>query len=224
MGFWWVVYYVCLSSNCKVFDGGCGLGLWARYVAGRGFETVGWDISRETIRRLQASFPEAHFSCGDIRKTNFPENYFGLYYSWGVFEHFEEGPERCFTEAARIIEPGGYLLVSVPFQNIRHSRLMRKSLLDVDKYYKEGHGYEKNMRFYQWRLTQQELEQQMAMAGFDIIEIVPIEKREGIHRALLEKWSILNETAILPWLETGLEKLLPRNLVSHMIFAAARKR
>src|SRR5690606_19977165 len=116
------------------------------------YRVIGLDISRETIATLQRLFPEAEFAVRDIRQTALPESSVDLYYSWGVFEHFEEGLQRCIGEAFRVLRPGGVLVITVPFENLRQRWLHRRR-----KPVAAGPG----LRFYQWRLRPEELREEL---------------------------------------------------------------
>ena len=47
--------------------------------------------------------PELKVSLGDVFNLNFEDGFFGTYFSWGVVEHFEEGPE-IIKEAKRVLD------------------------------------------------------------------------------------------------------------------------
>jgi SAM-dependent methyltransferase len=154
-----------LPSQSRILDGGCGLGEWTLYFSSKGFETVGLDLSRTTIAKLKKKFPQCDFRAGDIRKTDFENDYFDLYFSWGTFEHFENGFEEPLAEARRILKVGGHLLITIPFQNHRHIRRDQRPLHLWGDGYKKNKGYESQMRFYQWRLNQSELQREFEING-----------------------------------------------------------
>jgi ubiquinone/menaquinone biosynthesis C-methylase UbiE len=116
-------YMANLPKGARVLDGGCGLGDWVLAFQREGFSVVGLDLSRKTVEQLKARFPETEFMAGDIRETGFPDGSFDAYFSWGVIEHFESGPQDCLREAWRILKPGGLLFISVPMDNLRHALL-----------------------------------------------------------------------------------------------------
>ena len=173
-----------LAKGSRILDGGCGLGGWTIFLANLGFETIGIDISENTIQRLMERFPEMRFSTGDIRHLPFDDSYFDAYLSWGTFEHFESGLDLCFQEASRVLKKGGYLFLSVPFHNIRHWLRDKLPLHCVEPLYDRQHGYASSLHFYQWRLTKQELQQLFSMHGFEILFNRPTNKAEGMRRML----------------------------------------
>ena len=164
-----------LPKGARVLDGGCGLGDWTLHFAREGFSVVGLDLSRKTVEQLQARFPDATFASGDIRHTGFEDASFDAYFSWGVVEHFEAGPQECLREAWRILKPGGLLFISVPLDNLRHAFL---GTLAAPK------PVGRSARFYQYRFTRSELAREVGLAGFELVSIHPIHKRQGVLRSL----------------------------------------
>lgn len=206
-------YLAGLEKGARILDGGCGLGDWTLRLTQEGYRALGLDLSRETVARLQARFPEAEFAAGDIRATGFPDGSFDAYFSWGVFEHFEEGQQRCVAEAWRVLKPGGLLFVSVPFDNLRLA--LRARL--------EGGQERADTRFYQWRLTRGELRRELTRAGFDVLRVTPIHKRQGVLRSLHHELGLPSGWIGTRALAAGLALVLPGELFGHMLFAAAKK-
>lgn len=203
-----------LSSGSRVLDGGCGLGDWTLRFTSEGYSVVGLDLSRKTVERLQERFPEATFADGDIRHMDFPDASFDAYFSWGVFEHFEAGPQECVREAFRVLKPDGLLFISVPFDNLRHSLLGSFS---------SPRAISKGNRFYQWRFTRAELARELAIGGFVVLDVKPIHKRQGVLRCLHHEFGMPINWLVTRGLSAALSPLLPSALVAHMILAVARK-
>ena len=53
----------------------------------------------------------------DVHELPFPESTFGAYLSYGVVEHFPQGPQAAITEAYRVLKPGGLIFMMVPAAN-----------------------------------------------------------------------------------------------------------
>jgi SAM-dependent methyltransferase len=213
-----------LPKGARILDGGCGLGEWVVHLTNQGFEAVGIDLSRLTIERLRAQLPRQQFACGDIRRMDFPDASFDAYYSWGTFEHFEIGLGPCMLEARRILKPGGWLFITVPFQNARHRRRDLRPLGRWDEGFDPQLGFRQPMRFYQWRLTEPELHRELALQGFRVQWIRPIHTGQGVRRML--QWSVpALRAGSLPFRIAlrALTLVLPVRSVGHMIMACAQK-
>jgi SAM-dependent methyltransferase len=205
-----------LPKGARILDGGCGLGDWVLALSRMGYDVVGMDLSRRTVEQLQGRFPDASFIAGDIRSSGFAGDSFEAYFSWGVFEHFESGPQDCLREAWRILKPGGMLFISVPLDNLRHSLL---GSLGKPKPADAG-----SSRFYQYRFTRGELAKEIDMAGFDLVSIHPIHKRQGVLRSLHHEFGMRFDWFVTKGFATVIAPLIPGWAIAHMVLAVARKR
>jgi len=203
-----------LPKGAHLLDGGCGLGDWVLAFDHEGFKTTGLDLSRKTVELLQVRFPGSDFVAGDIRATGFPDACFDAYFSWGVFEHFENGPQDCIHEAWRLLKPGGLLFISVPYDNLRHA---------VRGAFAHPRPAEGPLRFYQYRFTRAELARELEIGGFSVDAVHPIHKRQGVLRSLHHEFGLPYGWVLTRGLAALLAPLLPSGVFSHMILAVARK-
>lgn len=204
-----------LARNARILDGGCGLGDWVLALSRMGYQVSGMDLSRRTVKELQRRFPGESFIAGDIRSSGFSPDSFDIYFSWGVFEHFESGPQVCLREAWRILKPGGILFFSVPLDNLRHA--LSGSLAKPNTV---GAG---NSRFYQYRFTRAELAREVHMAGFDVLSVYPIHKRQGALRSLHHDFGMRYEWFVTKALAAILSPLIPSWVIAHMVLVVACK-
>jgi SAM-dependent methyltransferase len=206
-----------LPKGSRVLDGGCGLGEWVVWLTRAGYPTLGLDVSKVTVAKLQQMFPQMQFAVGDIRATGMPDASFDAYFSWGTFEHFEEGFAPVVAEAFRLLKPGGLLFVSTPFDNLRHAA--SASL--------RGGGARPPQsaptRFYQWRLTRGELAGVLAQGGFMVGAVKIIHKRQGLQRWLQHTIGLNPEAIPAKGLAFILAPCVPAVLVGHMVLAIARR-
>lgn len=106
-------------NSKKWLDAGCGSGLLARWLAGRGADVDGIDGAPEMIRiaRSAAEGQEyegrLRFQVADVGALPFPDSSFDGVLCSSVLE-YSDTPESCLAEIARVTKPGGRLLISVP--------------------------------------------------------------------------------------------------------------
>jgi SAM-dependent methyltransferase len=103
-------------DNPRVVESGCGTGSWVLYLQQQGIKNVvGVDNYVPALAQLEARGGRAVE--GDVRKLPFEDNSVDVCMSLGVVEHFPEGPDALLREMERILTPGGYLFVTVPYYN-----------------------------------------------------------------------------------------------------------
>ncbi|MCC7418322.1 MAG: class I SAM-dependent methyltransferase [Acidobacteria bacterium] len=159
-----------LKPGSRMLEGGCGRGQYVAYYAARGARVVGLDFAREWLSALRREGPALALCAGDVGALPFGSGTFDLYYSGGVVEHFESGPQRALAEARRVIKDDGVLLISVPYFSP-----MRRLLAALGR--KEWHRVGQpqvdeapgGRRFYQYAFSVPEFTRLLAGAGFRVL-------------------------------------------------------
>jgi SAM-dependent methyltransferase len=165
----------------RVFlEGGCGQGQWVRYLAARMPQAIGVDFAPRTIERLKAQHPTLDFRVGDVRSFQLPDRSVDTYYSAGVVEHFESGPELALAEAHRVVRPGGTFLCSVP-----DASPLRRALYRREESVHRAIGWTvarvtdtrsaeppEGTKFFQYMFTEDEFRARLTSAGFTVSETV----------------------------------------------------
>ncbi len=112
----WIMKYV--PRFGKVTEAGCGLGRYVFLLEKFGIEIEGLDFSEETIQLLNTwktvNGIESQFKVGDVTKLPYEDNSLSGYLSFGVIEHFIEGPQKPLAEAFRVLRPGGVAIITTP--------------------------------------------------------------------------------------------------------------
>ena len=155
-------------------------------------------------------YPHLDIVQGDVNDLPYPDNYFSGILSLGVIEHIIEGMDKAISEMYRVLKKDGYALVIVPSYNtlrsikhplkvyrignfIRGLNIIRKILnkptlnhnpkpISVKKKWKYWSTYDGY--FYEYRLTKKQFENELAQAGFKIVESVPTSQIDGLYHEI----------------------------------------
>jgi malonyl-CoA O-methyltransferase len=108
-----------------ILDAGCGTGHGARELARRWPRTqlALLDFAPAMLAIARVQLPGATVICADIEALPFGDGGFGGY--WSSLTWQWNDPRRCLAEAARVLEPGGWLAVATlgadNFPELRHA-------------------------------------------------------------------------------------------------------
>jgi 2-polyprenyl-6-hydroxyphenyl methylase/3-demethylubiquinone-9 3-methyltransferase len=105
------------SAIDQALDAGTGTGVCSLALAEHTRIVVGLDISGGSLQVAERLASEigcenVTFSQGDLQGIPFCDGAFDLVFSWGVVDHTVD-PQRTLRELARVLHPGGYLIVAV---------------------------------------------------------------------------------------------------------------
>ncbi|MFX1328690.1 MAG: class I SAM-dependent methyltransferase [Promethearchaeota archaeon] len=129
------VFLKYLIKDYKILDAGCGFGKWVIYLNQRGYDVIGIDNNNIAISKLKDYNRFLQVELGNIKKLNFPDNYFDVYISMGVVEHFEQGPYLALKEAYRVLKPNGLIFISTPTVNIIRKVIIQPILNIINRSY-----------------------------------------------------------------------------------------
>jgi len=110
-----------LDKNSVIVNAGCGLGQWVFYSYKKGFSSIGLDIAKDTISRLNHYISDMgmapsriKFIEDDIRDIKHIKNDFcDLILTFGVLEHFKDNI-AVLEQFYKIMKKGGYVIITVP--------------------------------------------------------------------------------------------------------------
>lgn len=110
-----------LGSGDKVLDVGCNWGRWSLAAARCGAMVTGIDPSLGAVAAMRRVAKQLGIKVrgvvGDARSLPFAANSFDVVYSYSVLQHFAKDDARAaFAEMARVLKPGGTLLVQMPLK------------------------------------------------------------------------------------------------------------
>ena len=151
-----------LDSHSIIGDMGCGpCGHIAKYVAKKGHNIIGIDISERCIEVARIHFQEIKFEVGDISNLRYKSNYFdGLISYYSVIDTPKIYINKVLNEFNRVLKKDGLLLLVLKEGN-------------EDGYQEELLGIK--TQIYMSLFTKDEIEKYLETSNFEIIKM---EKRE----------------------------------------------
>ena len=161
-----------LPTGSKILEGGCGIGQNVYGLLSWGYDVYGVDSAQDTINSITREFPDLNVSVQDVRKLDFPDNFFDGYWSLGVIEHFWRGYDDILKEAKRVIKPGGYLFLTFPYMS--HLRILKAKL----GLYEELQNNVDN--FYQFILDEKQVRVDVESYGFRLVSRFPHDATKGM--------------------------------------------
>src|SRR3990172_2432495 len=117
--YWWSNRYYALLARKhgprggRLLEVGCGLGHLLTWLTGR-YRVFGADVNAWALSQARRNVPDGHFvqlSAEDL--SVFPGGAFQVIIAKHVVEHLPH-PERAVAEMARVLAPGGLLILATP--------------------------------------------------------------------------------------------------------------
>ena len=138
-----------------VLEVGCGMGTHASMLARAGARLTAIDLTERAIevttRRFDVFGLKGTIQRADAEKLPFADKSFDMVWSWGVIHHSSRF-EACLGEIARVLRPGGRLMLMVYYRpsivyyvnnglirGVLMGKLLKKSLQDI--YVEAGDGF-----------------------------------------------------------------------------------
>lgn len=162
-----------LKPGGLMLEGGCGMGHYLTYYAARGHRVVGADFAQGALKTLNSRQEHLRLVGGDVSALPFADESFDLYYSGGVVEHFEGGPEASLREARRVIKSDGTLLISVPYHSplrrVLHP-LYKERWRKVEREKPDTQAFGDGNNFFQYAYRRKEFTKRLSDAGLRVIK------------------------------------------------------
>jgi len=203
-----------LPKDRLILEAGCGTPQWVVALNTLGYNCVGLDYAITALRKARQMAGPLRLVSGDLTALGMADDSFDAVISIGVVEHRKEGPEVFLNEMRRILNPGGLLLISVPYFNP-----LRRRRADHDAYQDDVTGLD----FYQYAFTRTEFCEILENVGYQIEVVYSYAHQHSLSQELhwLKK--------IHPFLRRVLLKLsdfIPyvNTKLGHMLMVVARKK
>jgi len=133
------------DGGARVLDAGCGAGRMSRYLADRGCRVEGVDLSPGMVAMARRDHPDLTFVVGSLSALPYPDGRFDGVMLWYSIIHTPPADQaRIVEEAARVVRPGGHLLVgfqsgegardvSASYRRLGHEVVLRRHLYTADQ-------------------------------------------------------------------------------------------
>lgn len=156
-------------------DAGCGTGTMARWLTTRGCSVLGVDAASEMVAAAQTASAENYSDrlsfvrISTIAHLEVDDRSLDGILCSSVLEYVPD-PTACLTEFARVLKPGGLLLVSVPNRNsiVRRTQLACHRLGAL-----VGQGWCRFLDYSRHQYARPEFERLLVKAGFSGKKVVP---------------------------------------------------
>jgi len=165
-------------KGARVLEVGAGSGRDSLRLAEQGAQVSVLDYSEAALastRRLMRGAAGVALVRGDARRLPFGDERFDLVFHQGLLEHFRE-PAPIIAENARVLAPGGILLVDVP-QRWHPYTLVKHTLIAMDRWFA---GWERSF-------SARELEALLRGAGLEVLASYASWPEPGLAYRVLRK-------------------------------------
>lgn len=106
-----------LENGSKILDVGTAIGDYPKYLTekcNKNFEVIGVDSSKNMIDVAKRNAPKAKFEVIDMRKLDFPQNYFDAIICLATLIHVtDEDAIKILEKFDLIIKPNGIIIINV---------------------------------------------------------------------------------------------------------------
>ena len=177
-----------LKKDGTYLDAGSGVGGWVVFLHEEGYQVAGIDEAARTIRALTEYNPDLHLKIAPIVRIPHPNASFDGVLAIGTLEYIEEQLPQALKEVNRVLRPGGWFFLEVPYANtLRRFFYMPLKRLQYMVYKRLGY----HPTFAHYFMDQASLTQLLDQAGFTVSEVAPHELPDsGSHYGLYVDWRI----------------------------------
>lgn len=186
-----------LPRDGLILDAGCGVARWPIYLRRQGFRVFGIEYSHEACRIAKANDPGLQVLRADVRAKPLKEASVDAVLSLGVVEHDESGPDAALREIARVLKPGGVLVLAVPYNNPWRRLVMNRVLSAITE---RRRRRDWRLGFAEYRFDAGEVRSFVERAGFTVQGMLPNDLRPPKNMGLWVDYNnvVMNPLKALP--------------------------
>ena len=186
----------CLPSvpHGHLLDVGCGSGDWLLEMRQRGWTVEGFDFDENAVKLARQKGLKVE--CGSLEEQNYAADSFDAITLNHVIEHVPD-PVRTLAECARILKPGGKLVLFTPNTTSLGHRWFKE--------FWRGLEPPRHLHIF----SMKSLRRTLASAGFQDMTILPFIVTSVIYESLLLRWGRTGSASGSPrsWTAWGITRL-----------------
>ena len=155
-----------LPHDALILEAGSGLSAVVITLREMGYPVIGTDYATNALESSRQYDPSLMLFGSDIHALPCAANSLGGYLSFGVLEHFEHGMQPALKEAYRVLQPGGVLVLTIPYPNVVNRLIAWRRRW-------QGGSTLTDDDFYESTYTREGLMTEVTAAGFELVSIQP---------------------------------------------------
>jgi SAM-dependent methyltransferase len=159
-------YLAYLNREDLILEAGSGLSAVVLTLRRLGYRVAGLDYAENALHISRQYDPTLPLFSGDVHALPCADDSLGAYLSFGVLEHFEHGMQPALVEAHRVLQPGGVLVLTIPYPNLVHRLIAWRRR-------RAGVSVLNDEDFFESTYTRARLVEEVSRAGFLPIVVEP---------------------------------------------------
>lgn len=187
------------GTEPHILEAGCGNGRVIAYLDINGYKNLhGIELNKDAVENFKSLWPHLDVRYGDIMNLPNDLKNHNIVLSYGVVEHFTDGPSRPLKQMYTDLNDNGLAIITVPILNRHRYKQYKKSRHPEKIWDKKTYPYYPlivNDEFFEYRFKLTEFQTECKNAGFKIIKSFPT----GLEWGILEILNPQNKLGHFIW-------------------------